>query len=169
MEVLKSNYVVDNIEVFSIERVSVGTVLWVLHADKVPPHIGVSIDGRFFSLKANGKDIDVPVQHLLEIVNRRGIALLCFSLNDLLSKEAVRNSFLPYDKTIPNKVTCLNPIKTVLGDSQSGKLVELLASLDKACRIKSVYGLNIPVEFEGIKRYDIAYIHARLSLLNESL
>ena len=163
------NYVMDNIESFSVEKVSKGAVIWALHADKIPPHIGISVDGLFFSLKANGKDLAVPIENLLEIVTRRRIALLCFSLKDILSEQRMKEIFACYDKTIPNQVTCLNPIKTVLKQEQSDKLVELLSSLEKERRITHIYGLNIPANFFGIKDYNIADIHARLTLLNKSL
>ena len=97
------NYVMNNIQSFSLERVLEGIVIWVLHADKIPPHIGISINGLFFSLKANGKDIAVPIENVLDVINRREITLLCFSLSDVLSEKRVADSFELYDKTIPNK------------------------------------------------------------------
>ena len=38
-----------------------GLFLWVFHADKIPPHIGISLDGCFFSLKSSGVDIDLEL------------------------------------------------------------------------------------------------------------
>ena len=35
-----------------------GIYLSVVHANKIPPHIGIVVDGKYFSLKANGKDIN---------------------------------------------------------------------------------------------------------------
>lgn len=161
------NYKLSNIESFSLNEVSLGTVIWVLHADKIPPHIGLSVNGLFYSLKANGKDVAVPIANLLDIIERRGIALLCFRLSDQLTMNDVDLVYSGFDKTIPNEVTCLNPIKSLLQHDESTKLIELLASLEIDQRIERVFGLNIPSDFDGIKDYLVSDIHARLTLLNK--
>ncbi len=162
-----SNYVISKIDSFSQEKASTGSVLWVLHADKVPPHIGLSVNGLFYSLKANGKDTAAPISSLLEVINRRGITTLCFNLKDDLPLDVINGVFNDYEKTIPNQITCLNPIKELLNQNGASKLIELLASLEESRRINSVTGLNIPLEFSGIKDYDVSDIHARLTLLNK--
>lgn len=161
------SHVMNNIQSFSLERVSQGIVIWVLHADKIPPHIGISVNGLFFSLKANGKDMAAPIDNVLDVINRREIMLLCFSLSDVLSEKVVADSFNLYDKTIPNKITCLNPIKNVLRHDKPTKIVELLSLLEKEGRIFNVFGLNISNDFSGIKDYDVADIHERLTLLDK--
>lgn len=161
------SHVMNNIQSFSLERVSQGIVIWVLHADKIPPHIGISVNGLFFSLKANGKDIAAPIDNVIDVINRREIMLLCFSLSDVLSEKVVADSFNLYDKTIPNKITCLNPIKNVLRHDKPTKIVELLSLLEKEGRIFNVFGLNISNDFSGIKDYDVADIHERLTLLDK--
>ena len=161
------SHVMNNIQSFSLERVSQGIVIWVLHADKIPPHIGISVNGLFFSLKANGKDMAAPIDNVLDVINRREIMLLCFSLRDVLSEKVVADSFNLYDKTIPNKITCLNPIKNVLRHDKPTKIVELLSLLEKEGRIFNVFGLNISNDFSGIKDYDVADIHERLTLLDK--
>lgn len=167
MEVLMPNYKLSNIESFSLNEVSKGTVIWVLHADKIPPHIGLSVDGQFYSLKANGKDVAAPIGSLLDIVERRQIALLCFRLSNQLTAIEIDRTYQAFDKTIPNEVTCLNPIKSILKHNESTKLIELLASLELEQRIERVFGVNIPDDFEGIKDYLVSDIHARLTLLNK--
>ena len=161
------SHVMNNIQSFSLERVSQGIVIWVLHADKIPPHIGISVNGLFFSLKANGKDMAAPIDNVLDVINSREIMLLCFSLRDVLSEKVVADSFNLYDKTIPNKITCLNPIKNVLRHDKPTKIVELLSLLEKEGRIFNVFGLNISNDFSGIKDYDVADIHERLTLLDK--
>ena len=51
-----------------------GLFLCVLHADKTPPHIGISINGLYYSLKAKGKDIALPVNEVFKVVERKKIA-----------------------------------------------------------------------------------------------
>ncbi|NBR15845.1 MAG: hypothetical protein EBU01_14895, partial [Crocinitomicaceae bacterium] len=48
-----------NIQFVNHLETKTGVYLWILHADKIPPHIGISIDGQYFSLKAKGKDENI--------------------------------------------------------------------------------------------------------------
>ena len=49
-------------------------ILWVLHADKIPPHIGLSKNDQFYSLKVSGKDEGLPVRNVLQIIEKKNIA-----------------------------------------------------------------------------------------------
>ncbi|MGB0915625.1 MAG: hypothetical protein ACPGVI_06105 [Crocinitomicaceae bacterium] len=161
------NYIVSKIDSFDLEKANASRLLWVLHADKIPPHIGVSIDGDFYSLKANGKDEGVSINGLLEIVNRRKIATLCFELNSELSQSSLVAEFDKFEKTIPNEITCLRPIKNVLMKEHAAKLIELLHMLDEDGQIGAVMGININADFHGIQDYNVDAIHARLKQLDK--
>ncbi|MFN5846790.1 MAG: hypothetical protein ACK46O_13885, partial [Flavobacteriia bacterium] len=50
-----------------------GFFLWILHADKVPPHVGCSIDGNYYSLKVSGKDEGVNVAKVQTVIEKKGI------------------------------------------------------------------------------------------------
>lgn len=167
MEVLLPNYTVSDIRTFDLQMAMMSNLLWVLHADKIPPHIGVSVNGLFYSLKANGKDEGVAIEGLVEIVNRRKISTLCFELNSTFDESTLSEEFRKFDKTIPNQVTCLRPIKNSLKHDSATKLVDLLQMLEENEEIGLVMGIHIKEDFEGIQDYDVEAIHARLKLLNK--
>lgn len=167
MEVLTSEITVENIEIGPLKDVYQSTVLWVIHADKVPPHIGISTSGSFYSLKATGKDIGMPVDQLLKLIDRKKITTICYVLGDLLKELNLIEIFDHYDKTIPRKITCLAPVKNVLSIDHANKLSELLRILRDKKKIARVIGFHSE-NFSGIKDYDLEQIHERLEeLVNE--
>jgi len=151
-------------DVYSFESDSV--YLWVLHADKVPPHIGVSSEGSYFSLKSNGKDQNLPISSVRSIVERKGIKTLLFKLDCNVSAKDIEEQFSLYTKTITNQVTCLNPLRNILNFSDARILKDLLAELNNEQLIQSVVGINIDDSFKGIQDYKIEDIHHRLRKLD---
>jgi len=142
--------------------------LWIWHADKIPPHIGISSNGFYYSLKSNGKDNGVEIEHVIELVERKAIKTLLFELNSETTKTDISEVFNRYDCTVPNQVTCLNPIKKVLGIEEAGILKDLLVELEINNTIQKVIGFNIDGSFEGLKDYDVNAIHDRLRKLKNA-
>jgi hypothetical protein len=154
------------VDFHNVDQIQEGVYLWVLHADKIPPHIGVSIDGRYFSLKSNGKDEDVAASSVLSIVARKNIRSLLFEVESSVTKTFVQQVFDQFDKTITGEVTCLNPLKEVFGYAEPRQLQDLLTELDKDNRINEVIGLNLSADFTGISTYELEDIHERLRKLD---
>tara|TARA_B110000285_G_scaffold52790_1_gene60082 strand:- start:400 stop:906 length:507 start_codon:yes stop_codon:yes gene_type:complete len=165
MEVLMSNYTIDNIRTNKEVDVT-KTNLWVWHANKIPPHIGISVGNRYFSLKANGKDENVDLDSIKSILDRKSIATLSFELDKDILPERLNHVFNSYSTTIPGVITCLNPIKILVDCQDSNKLVELLKELYIRDSILRVIGYNIPENFKGIRDYSIDDIHNRLTKLS---
>lgn len=163
------NFKLESIKKFELQKVSNGVVLWVLHADKKPPHIGLSVDGCFFSLKARGKDVNIPIENVVNLMNTKKTPFICFCLKDYISKNDVYNSFKLFHHTIPYEITCLEPIKKILNEHNSNKLAELLFFLDQQERIENIYGLNLPEDFNAIKDYNLDDINKRLIFLSQDL
>lgn len=161
-----SNYFVPNIKVIDFEDWDENSfLLWVMHADKVPPHIGISIDGQFFSLKANGKDENKSLNSLVELVWKKSIKTIGFYLDLKIDLAFIQRVYAGYDKTISNSVTCLNPIKEILNCTSASKLTDLLTLLYAENRIKSVVGIGVDDNFKGIPNYNLEDIHGRLRKL----
>ena len=166
MEVSMPEYFIPAIEkVIDHRSLESKCVLWVLYADQIPPHIGISSKGFYFSLKANGKDSFVSVSSIIEVIERKKIISLCFELKYELEIDELNSVFVNYKTTIPHITTCLNPIKEVLSLETPEKLTDLLDALYDQDNIERTYGLNINTEFQGIKDYNVADIHARLNNL----
>tara|TARA_R110002072_G_scaffold302976_1_gene490555 strand:+ start:3445 stop:3948 length:504 start_codon:yes stop_codon:yes gene_type:complete len=163
MEVLKSDYLIENIidglkADISTERL----LLWVWHADKIPPHIGISFDNEYFSLKANGKDENLPLENILSLISRKNIKTLCFELDSSIKKRTIMDVFSQYKQTIPFQITCLDPIKKVLEIPFARKLTDLLDVLYSNGLVIRVIGFSIDEKFQGIRQYSEGDINTRL-------
>lgn len=137
--------------------------LWVLHADKIPPHIGISNNGLFFSLKVRGKDENVRVESLVNTIYRKRIPTLCYELTDVdLDLSSV---FDNYRVAIAGEITCLAPIKEVLNCHQVDKVSELIEQLELEGRVKAVGSVFLPEGFTQIPSYELNDIHERLKAI----
>lgn len=145
-----------------------GVYIWILHANKIPPHIGISVDGNYYSLKANGKDMHVAHTSLLEIINRREIPTLLVKLKgvDLKIKD-VEKAFLKYERAEAGQATCLFPLtELLLNETKDIILKELLEILVQRNAIETVFSLHLDAHFEGIPDYDKISIHERLKTIH---
>lgn len=104
--------------------------LWVWNPTGVPPHMGLSTRGSYFSLKASGLDFDSDLQDIIGIIVRKKLAVIAIRLKQDLDIEECKSVFEKYERTIAHEITCLNPIKTVLDYQAPRKLSELLEELD---------------------------------------
>lgn len=166
MEVLTSNYKINTIvdsrkTTLDTDR----TVLWIWHADKIPPHIGISTKKKYFSLKSSGKDTSLPVETIIQLIERKEIKTLAVELDINLSFISLEKVFGNYFCTKANEITCLTPIKSVLNRLEPTKLEYLLEELEVSEDIRRYIGFNIDDSFQGIPNYSIEDIHARLELL----
>ena len=140
-----------------------GSMLWIWNADKIPPHLGLSSKGSYYSLKVKGKDSAVPVADLLDRLSRKPIPTLCVQLKDEMVDLA--HYFTKYDKAQADGTTCLQPIREALQIPSARLLSELLMNLEEQKKIEKVYGMYLPNNFEGIPAYGIEDIHRRLKVL----
>ena len=166
MEVLSFDLKLSEIIPFdSTEFRSEPTYIWVWHADKIPPHIGISTNGKYFSLKSNGKDEGVDIFKVAELVERKKIKTLLFELNDQLKVEEIASVFESFATTSTDEITCLKPLKSILNAPEARMLKDLLAELTAIGRISKVIGFNIDETFKGIQDYKVEDIHNRLRKL----
>ena len=143
--------------------------IWVLHADKTPPHIGISVEDAFFSLKINGKDEALEVQSFVHIIHKKQIPTLAITLNTTLKHEHVKSVFSTFGSKIGSNETCLSPIVKLLTPQLNDLiLIELLYELDKKEQIKSVYGFHLPKGYIGIPNYTRETIQQRIHAVQPS-
>jgi hypothetical protein len=146
-----------------------GFYLWVWYADKIPPHIGCSIDGRYFSLKVNGKDELLKVEKVLAIVERKKIASLIIRVDTDLFLGSVSKKFNQFTKASNGKSTCLTPIAQILAcDSDVEQLSQLLKYLKDQRKLNKVFGLNLVKGYKGIPFYSRQDIDDRLRKLENA-
>jgi len=158
-----------HIEVFSSYQVKTAIYLWIIHATKIPPHVGISIDGNYFSLKMNGID-DLEIEQVLKIIAKKQIPTIAVKLKE---NTAICKRFLTvkntYERIIPGKTTCLTPIsELLLNDNKEYLLPELLQILTDLKQIEAFFALNLPEDFTGFLSYEKEQVNKRLNELQDA-
>ena len=169
MELSTCEYLIKDIQSFSaVDFNANSTYLWVWHADKIPPHIGLSANGEYYSLKASGKDEGLEISAILQLIERKGIVTLAFELTSDVSLTDVVNTFNKESKATSNGRTCLGPVKEILNIESARKIHDLLDSLYAQEEVKQVIGFNVDDSFAGIPMYEIEEILDRLKKLENA-
>lgn len=138
-------------------------VIWVLHADKIPPHIGFSANNTFFSLKVSGKDENLNVQNVLGLIHRKKIPTLFIELNSAVSLQNIINRYSEYERAT-DVSTCLTPIKILLDEPQSVQLSDLLNRIEN--RIRRIAGIYLPENYTALPSYSTDEIHSYIKQLS---
>lgn len=142
------------------------SVIWVFHADQIPPHIGFSSENKFYSLKVSGKDEQLDVQHVLELIHRKNIPSLFIRLQSFIPLTEVENVYKHVERAVYGSVTCLTPIKELLQQPDVQQLSELLYQIDQ--EIQTTAGVNLPENYTALPVYSIDEIYSYISELSKS-
>jgi hypothetical protein len=102
---------------FNAESLNKDAWLVVLHANRIPPHIGLLINGNYNSLTIKGHELNVNIEVLLKTISQKKIESVfikilrhpVFSLDHQLDmfQETVKN----FEQVKQDHATCLTPIK----------------------------------------------------------
>lgn len=154
-------------ELHTIDRLNSGIFLCVLHANKIPPHIGLICNGLFYSAKVNGKDERVPLNSLFQIITKREVKTLFFELvNDISSELEIQDYFSRFPSQLMNEQTCLTPLISILkSPDYVSHIGDLLKYLEYSELILARLTLHLPREFKGIPFYTVQDINKRIALL----
>ncbi len=142
--------------------------LWIWHANKIPPHIGISTHDAYFSLKVSGKDIELPCERTLNKAISKRICLVLVELKSGIELNSLQNAFAEFENALPASSTCLSPIKNCLNEPTIQQLSELLESLTQKNEISTVFGVNLPENYTSLPDYSIDEIQNRLLLLSHA-
>jgi hypothetical protein len=93
-----------------------GIFVILLHASRVPPHIGLIINGNYHSLTLKGTEPDVDAAILLRSIQQNKTESIFFEIkehpvfsNDYL-KDVFKEILKKYPKIVAGEVTCLSPV-----------------------------------------------------------
>ncbi|MFY7943654.1 MAG: hypothetical protein ACOVNZ_03695 [Crocinitomicaceae bacterium] len=166
MEQSKCDFQFDFIELSLDHADYSASFLWILHADKIPPHIGISKEESFFSLKVNGKDENLPVEKLIALIQLKRIPTILIPLKHHLSIDEIALKYKQFDRAVNLKSTCLTPIKELLFPNEEiHRLKDLLEIICENGQLNCVFGLNLSSTYEGIPFYTTDEIQNRLEKL----
>lgn len=145
-----------------------GCFLCIWHADKIPPHIGIISNGKYFSLKVKGKDVDIPVSDIVKLINIKRIPTVFIGVDTDIKLERIAEIFSEYTRAEASKVSCLTPITEVFEVKENVfMLSELLKYFESKKLIRQLFGLNLSSDFKGILFYGKEEIEARLKQLSK--
>ena len=140
--------------------------LWIFHVDKIPPHVGVSQNDFFYSLKSNGKDT-LFEKSVIQLVENKLIKCIVLNLKYKSDINSIQAVFDRYERAFSSQVSCLSPIKEILHlDKPIPKLASLLRELETRNMITSYSGFNVTKSECGILKYEVSDIDKRFNLLH---
>jgi hypothetical protein len=143
------------------------TVIWIWNADKIPPHIGISIEKDYFSLTYR-KSEHLLTASMLKKAKRSAIPLVLVEIPNEVIQVDPASTFLKYNRAVDG-ITCLQPIREVMQLDQVNQLADLLNHLESKNSITQVNGLNLPENYKGIPDYSMEEILERIKALNGDL
>lgn len=153
--IIQSEYKLDVKEGFEKNSLHKQNWLVVLHASRIPPHIGVLIDGNYNSLTIKGHELNVSVQALLKTIQQRKIEVLFVRLKSHpvfsfdYQNEVCQHFIKQYQQVKQNEATCLNPVKQYLQEfyalpvKNDELFYELMDRLTKNNYIEDIYAMNL--------------------------
>lgn len=156
---------------------SKGAYIVVLHATRIPPHIGMIIGGNYHSLTIKGQDINVPVASLIKTIQHRNISSLFIKIKipELYNEIYLMNRFIDkikqFTRVDVNVATCLSPLKLLFEEEYAlsmegiNYVFELLPQLETFNLIKSCGSLFIDSTTFTFSSYSMEQINAEIGLI----
>jgi hypothetical protein len=151
----------DSIPLISSKDLSKGLFLWIWQPDKLPPHLGISKDGLYFSLLYERKQESLSIESQMEIINRKKLSMIW---QEITSESAdFSQIFSSYISCAIDSSSCIQPILDGLNiKTKGGVLFDLLDELEKSDSLGKEIHLNLPENFKGIKKYNRSEVEIHL-------
>jgi len=142
-------------DIFHEEFLKKNVWLVILHAQRIPPHIGIMIDGNYNSLTIKGHELNIQNEVISKIIQKKKIETLFIQLkiHPVFSNEYLREVFQlqiqQFKQVKSEEATCLNPIKLFLEEfyglilNKSELLFELVERLIQNQYISKIATLNL--------------------------
>ncbi len=156
-----NSYTLSHIAPANPELLRKDVFIVLLHATRIPPHIGMLTNGFYHSLSVKGQDLDVPIDILWKGVVQRKIPSLFIKIRSLRDStpELLSGEFKKHVRCF-NRVdrgvaTCLSPLKLFFAEQfglsmeKVNYLYELLPLLESKELIGQVFGYGLDVHTES--------------------
>lgn len=139
------------------------TWIVILHAKRIPPHIGLLIDGVYNSLTIKGHELNISTEALLKTISQRKIQSVFIKLisHPVFSTDYQLQVFKEMVQQFPmvkqHEATCLSPVKLFLEEFYALKnqtdelLFELMQRLVENKYMHSASTLNLEVLENGFE------------------
>jgi hypothetical protein len=143
---------------FSDQTLSKGLFICLLHVQRVPPHIGLIIDGKYHSLSIKGIETNVSAAALIKTIQQQKIESVFLEVErqPVFSIDHLNSIFIEilrkYPQIISNEITCLSPIRDFLNEfyalnSPSKDMIyDVLKRMTSNNFILRAYSLNLSLK-----------------------
>src|SRR3989344_358672 len=157
---------------FDEADLSKGLYIAVIHATRVPPHIGIISDKTYHSLSIKGQDINTPIVALIKNSGARKIPTVFIKIkshptfSDIYLREHFITNVQKFERVDVGVATCLSPIKLFFEEVYSipmkdvNYLYELLPLLESKGLIESLSSMNVDIETYQLPFYTNKEIEA---------
>ncbi|HXB40087.1 MAG TPA: hypothetical protein VNZ49_06060 [Bacteroidia bacterium] len=144
------------------EEIKKGIYLVLLHANRVPPHIGMMMDNAYHSLSVKGQEINISGDVLMKNISVRKIPTVFIEIkkHPVFSNNHLSESFIElvkqFDKVNTNGNTCLSPVKLffdeyyALEKANVNLVFDLLNEIQKNNFGIAAFGVNLSPLKENI-------------------
>jgi hypothetical protein len=162
---------IEHWEEIHVNELNQGIYLWIFHADKIPPHIGISKDGIYFSLKVTGKDTHIPVPKVVHILDKKKIpTILIRTSHNSIQTTDLQNVYTKYENANQTGISCLTPITEIYFSTPLDLILsELVNLLNEAGVVEKFYGRNLTTDFKGVPYYTKKEVIERLENLSHAI
>ncbi len=132
-----------------------GLYITMVYANRIPPHVGLIVDGMYNSLSVKGQDINVPVTALIKNSTLRKTPTIFIKIkshpifSDFYLREHFITNIQQFKRVDIGVATCLSPIKIFFEEVYNismknvNYLYELLPLLESEGLIEYTSSLNL--------------------------
>ena len=164
--------IIENITPLLAKNLNRGTFLCLFGTDKIPPHLGLVVDGKYYSTSAKGSRVGENAELILRRVNQSTIPTLFIKLDIAEDIQKLATAFKNYPKLKENQ-TCFLPIKDYINsigeDVTSANFVfELIPILHNRKLISDSFSLYMNDSSFELKVYSKEDIVNRIVKLQET-
>jgi hypothetical protein len=153
--ILESPYTLAVSKEVNEKELGKNTWLVILHASRIPPHVGLVIDGNYNSLTIKGHELNIGLEVLLKTIQQKKIEVLFVQLkkhpvfSSEYQKEICQHYVKQFTQVKQHEASCLSPVKLFLQEfyalclNEKELLFELTERLKQNNYITEVIGINV--------------------------
>lgn len=135
-----------------------GTWLVLLHANRIPPHVGLMINGNYNSLTIKERELNVKAEALLKTIAQKKIEALFFKIvkhpvfSEDYQLQILQEHLQKFTAVKQNEATCLSPLKLffeefyAIRNNPKVLLYDFIEELNENEYLVDIVGLNVNTE-----------------------
>ena len=151
----------------------------IIHATRIPPHVGMIIGNKYHSLTIKGQEVNVPVEALIRnnAVRKIPSVFIKIKSHPVYSTDYLKEHFIStiqqFQKVEAGVATCLSPIKLFFEETygvdvkEVNYIFDLLPKLEKSGLIESVSAMFIEEKVFHLPVYNMNELVVGISKAND--